>query len=265
MRIGVVGCGGRMGTTVLRHVLASVECELSGAVERKGSPVLGQDAGRLAGGEPVGVTVTDDPLPVFATADAVIDFAAPGGTAGLAILAAQGKTGYVVGTTGLDAAAEEALAKAARHAPIVRAPNMSLGVNLLLALVERAARALGEGFDIEIVEMHHRHKVDAPSGTALALGRAAAAGRDVALDERAVRSRDGLTGPRRPGDIGFATLRGGDVVGEHTVIFAGPSERLELSHRAASRDIFAAGALRAALWTHGKPPGLYGMADVLGL
>ncbi len=265
MRIGVAGCAGRMGLMVVRHVMAAPGCTLAGAIERPGSPALGQDAARLAGLEPAGVPVNDDPLPLFAGCDAVIDFSMPAAVPALAALAAQGKTGYVVGTTGLDAAAEAALDKAARHTAVVQAPNMSLGVNLLMALVERVAATLGEAFDIEIVEMHHRHKVDAPSGTALALGRAAAAGRGVALDDHAVRVRDGQTGPRRAGDIGFATLRGGDVVGDHTAIFAGPAERLELTHKAGSRDIFAAGALRAALWTHGKPPGRYGMKDVLGL
>jgi 4-hydroxy-tetrahydrodipicolinate reductase len=265
MRIGVVGCAGRMGTTVLRQVLASGDLTLAGAVEREGAPAVGGDVGPLAGGGPMGIAIGADPAPLFAEADAVIDFTTPDATTAFAALAAQGKTVHVVGTTGLGPAHEEALAMAARHTAIVRAPNMSLGVNLLLALVERVAAALDDGFDIEVVEMHHRHKVDAPSGTALALGRAAAAGRGVVFDEHAVLSREGRVEERRRGDIGFATLRGGDVVGEHTVLFAGPEERIELTHRAASRDIFARGALQAARWAHGRPPGLYGMRDVLGL
>ena len=265
MKIGIVGADGRMGRTLLATVLAAEGCELIGALALPDSPAQGADAGMLAGLDSCGVTVADDPVPLFADADAVIDFTAPKATVGYSALAAQGKTVHVIGTTGLDAGDEGALAKAARHTQIVYAPNMSMAVNLLFALVKKVAGALDEDFDIEIVEMHHKHKVDAPSGTALGLGRAAAEGRGVSLDETAVRSRDGHTGARRPGDIGFATLRGGDVVGDHSVIFAGPGERLELTHRGGGREIYARGALKAARWAQGKPPGLYGMTDVLGL
>lgn len=265
MRLGVVGCAGRMGQMVVREILSTEGAELVGAVDRPNSGFFGMDVGLSAGVGPAGVNVGDDPVPLFADADGVIDFTTPASTAGFATLAAQGKAVLVVGTTGLDPDHEEALAKAARHTPIVHAPNMSLGVNLLLALVERVAATVGEDYDIEIVEMHHRHKVDAPSGTALGLGQAAATGRGVALRDVADRGRDGITGARRPGTIGFASLRGGDVVGDHTVTFAGPGERIELTHRAGNRSIFAHGAVRAALWAHGQSPGLYSMRDVLGL
>lgn len=265
MKIGVVGCSGRMGQMLVREILATEDATLVGGTERPGSPAIGKDLGTLVGHEPIGVAISDDPVPLFAEADAVIDFTTPAATERHAALAAQGKTVHVVGTTGLTPAQEEALARAARHTAIVHAPNMSLGVNLLMALVEQVARALGPDFDIEILEMHHRHKVDAPSGTALGLGRAAARGRGVSLEAVSERVRDGQTGPRPAGAIGFAVLRGGDVVGDHTVVFAGAGERLELTHRAGDRQIFAKGALRAARWAHGKPPGLYTMRDVLGL
>ena len=209
--------------------------------------------------------VSDDPRALFATADVVVDFTLPASSVAHAELAGETGTALVIGTTGIDAAQEAAIAAAAAQAPILRAANMSLGVNLLLKLVEQTARALDLAFDIEVVEMHHRHKIDAPSGTALALGQAAAAGRAVNLESVAQRVRDGITGPRESGHIGFATLRGGDVAGEHTVVFAGESERLELTHKASNRVIFARGAVTAALWLSGKPPGLYGMGDVLGL
>lgn len=265
MRIGIVGADGRMGQMLLREVIGSDSCELIGAISQHDSPSEGVDAGMLAGLDPCGVRIGEDPVPLFADADAVIDFTVPEATVGYSTLAAQGKTVHVIGTTGLSAEHEEALHRAARHTQLVYAPNMSMAVNLLFAVTRQVAGILGEEFDIEIVEMHHRHKVDAPSGTALGLGRAAAEGRGVDLDERAARGRDGHTGERRPGDIGFAALRGGEVVGDHSVVFAGPGERLELTHKAAGREIYARGALRAALWAHGKPPGLYGMADVLGL
>ena len=265
MRIGIVGANGRMGRMLVREVIGAPDCELIGAISQHDSPAEGVDAGMLAGLDPCGVRIGEDPVPLFADADAVIDFTTPDATVGYAALAAQGKTVHVIGTTGLSADQEQALHRAARHTQIVYAPNMSMAVNLLFAVTRQVAGILGEEYDIEIVEMHHRHKVDAPSGTALGLGRAAAEGRGVALEDRSVHSRDGRTGPRRAGDIGFAALRGGEVVGDHSVIFAGPGERLELTHRAAGREIFARGALRAALWAHGRPPGLYGMADVLGL
>ncbi len=265
VNIAIVGAAGRMGQVLVRQVLATPGATLFGATDRPGSPALGKDAALLAGlDKPAGVLLTDDPVPLFAHADVVIDFTSPAATLEHAALAAQGKTAHIIGTTGLSADDEAALGRAARHAPIVYAANYSVGVTILSALVERVAGILDPDFDIEIVEMHHRHKVDAPSGTALALGRAAAAGRTVALDDVARRSRDGHTGARPVGEIGFATLRGGDVVGDHTVIFAGPGERVELTHKAASRDIFGRGAVRAALWAAGRKPGLYTMFDVLG-
>ncbi|MGQ9364864.1 4-hydroxy-tetrahydrodipicolinate reductase [Azospirillum sp. ST 5-10] len=265
MKIGVVGCGGRMGQMLVREILATPGCTLAGGTERVGGPLVGRDVAVIAGLEPAGVAAVDDAVPLFAEADAVIDFTTPEATERHAALAAQSQTVLVVGTTGLNPAQQESLARAATHTPIVQAPNMSVGVNLLFALVERVAGVLAEDYDIEIVEMHHRHKVDAPSGTALGLGRAAAAGRGVALDEVWQKVRDGHTGPRTPGAIGFATLRGGDVVGDHSVVFAAEGERIELTHKASSRQVFAKGAVRAALWANAKPSGLYSMRDVLGL
>ena len=265
LKIGIVGAAGRMGAMLVRQVQAlGADCRLIGATERAGSPALGKDAGELAGLGKLGVIVAADPVELFAKADAVIDFTAPAATVAHSALAAQGKTIHIIGTTGLEAAHDAEIAKAARHTAIVRAANFSVGVNLIQALTKRAASLLDEEFDIEIVEMHHRHKVDAPSGTALALGDAAAAGRNVSLKDVAVRARDGITGARQSGTIGFAALRGGDVVGDHTVIFAADGERVEIGHKASSRQIFARGALRAALWARGKPPGLYSMQDVLG-
>ncbi|MFM1814195.1 MAG: hypothetical protein RLZ98_890 [Pseudomonadota bacterium] len=265
MKIAVMGAAGRMGCTLIQTVDRTRGCRLGGAIERAGSPVIGKDAGELAGLAKLGVEVSDDPLAVIAGVDAILDFTAPAATVEFAGLAANARAIHVIGTTGLDADQERAIAAAARHATIIKAGNMSLGVNLLVAIARRVAKALDEDFDIEIVEMHHKHKVDAPSGTALMLGAAAAEGRGIDLGERSVRSRDGHTGPRRRGDIGFATLRGGSVVGDHTVIFAGEGERIEITHRASDRDIFARGAVKAALWGHGKGPGLFSMADVLGL
>ncbi|WP_091132160.1 4-hydroxy-tetrahydrodipicolinate reductase [Microvirga guangxiensis] len=265
MRLVVVGAAGRMGRMLIKAVAESGGCRLVGAIEREGSAVLGQDAGILAGLSPLGVSVTDDPLPVFAQADGVLDFTSPAATVAFAALSAQARIVHVIGTTGLQDDDFAKLEAAARHARIVQSGNMSLGVNLLAGLVRKVAATLDEDFDIEILEMHHRMKVDAPSGTALLLGEAAAEGREISLKERSVRSRDGHTGARSPGDIGFATLRGGSVVGEHSVIFAGQGERLELGHRAEDRSIFARGAVRAALWGFDKKPGYYTMADVLGL
>lgn len=265
MRLVVVGAEGRMGRMLVRAVAGTQGCALSGAIEREGSAALGQDAGTLAGLAPLGVAVTDDPLPAFAAAEGVLDFTTPSATTFFAELAAQARIVHVVGTTGLGEVELARLAAAARHARIVRSGNMSLGVNLLAGLVRKVAAALGEEFDIEILEMHHRAKVDAPSGTALLLGEAAAEGRGVALADTRVSTRDGHTGARRPGDIGFATLRGGSVVGDHSVLFAGPGERITLSHHAEDREIFARGAVRAALWAFDRKPGLYGMTDVLGL
>jgi 4-hydroxy-tetrahydrodipicolinate reductase len=265
LRLVVVGVAGRMGQTVVRTLTATPGFTLAAALERPGSDAIGKDAGVLAGLPPLGVAVSDDPLAAFLAADAVIDFTVPAASVAFAELAAQARIVHVAGTTGCSEAQEAAFAAAARHARIVRSGNMSLGVNLVAGLVRRAAAALGEAFDIEIVEMHHRMKVDAPSGTALLLGAAAAEGRGVSLDAKAVRGRDGLTGARQPGDIGFASLRGGTVVGDHMVTFAGAFERIEIGHRAEDRSIYARGALKAARWAFDKKPGLYSMADVLGL
>jgi 4-hydroxy-tetrahydrodipicolinate reductase len=211
------------------------------------------------------VPVTGDALAAVVAADGILDFTRPEASVELAGLAAQARIVHVIGTTGLTTAHMTKLSAAARHATLVQSGNMSLGVNVLAATVERVARALPASYDIEIVEMHHRMKVDAPSGTALLLGEAAARGRDVALAAVADRGRDGMTGARKPGAIGFAALRGGTVVGDHAVVFAGPGERIELTHRAETREIFAHGAVAAALWARGRKPGLYTMADVLGL
>jgi 4-hydroxy-tetrahydrodipicolinate reductase len=265
MKIAVLGAAGRMGQALTRAVVATPGCVLAAGLEAKGSPAVGRDVGEVAGLAPLGIAITDDPLPVFASVDGVLDFTQPAATVAFAALAAQARIVHVIGTTGLS---EDDLAKldaAARHATIIKAGNMSLGVNLLAGLTARVAQILDADFDIEIVEMHHRHKRDAPSGTSLMLGEAAARGRGVSLKDKAVRSRDGDIGPRQEGDIGFATIRGGDVVGEHRVIFAGPGERIELTHIATDRGIFARGAVKAALWGRGKEPGLYSMADVLGL
>ena len=265
MRLVVVGASGRMGRALIRAVTETDGAILAGAVERPGSPELGRDAGEIAGIDKLGVTLTDDALATFAHADGVLDFTSPVATVHFAELAAQARIVHVIGTTGCSAADDARFAAAARHAVLVKSGNMSLGVNLLAQLVREAARALGPEYDVEIVEMHHRMKVDAPSGTALMLGQAAAEGRRIPLSEHSVRSRDGNMGPRGLGDIGFATLRGGTVVGEHSVILAGPHERIELTHRAEDRSIFARGAVKAALWGMGRRPGLYSMADVLGL
>ena len=265
MRLVVVGAAGRMGQTLVRLIDERAGVTLSGALEAPGSPAMGLDAGAVAGCGPAGVTVTSDALELVVAADAIIDFSTPATSLMLAELAAQARIVHVIGTTGFAPEAADKLAAAGRHATIIKSGNMSLGVNLLAALARKAARALDEGFDVEIVEIHHRMKVDAPSGTALLLGEAVAEGRDVALEERAARGRDGLIGPRPRGAIGFASLRGGTIVGDHSVIFAGDGERIELTHRAEDRAIYARGALRAALWGRGRKPGLFSMADVIGL
>jgi 4-hydroxy-tetrahydrodipicolinate reductase len=263
MRLIVAGAAGRMGRALINLIAATDGVVLVGALERPQSEALGQDAGTIAGRGPLGVAISSDPLAAMVTADGILDFTTPRASLELAALAAQARIVHVIGTTGFSAEDESRIAAAAHHAVIVKSGNMSLGVNLLAALVEQAARALGPDYDVEIVEMHHRLKVDAPSGTALLLGEAAARGRGVTLAEKSVRGRDGVTGARENGAIGFASLRGGTVIGEHAVIFAGPGERLELTHKAEDRGIFARGALHAALWGRGKKPGLYTMADVL--
>jgi 4-hydroxy-tetrahydrodipicolinate reductase len=264
-KIGVVGAAGRMGQMLTREIAGAEGCLVAGGTERSGSPALGRDLGELAGLAPLGVSVGEDADALFRTADAVLDFTAPAPTLAHAKLAAKHRKIHVIGTTGVDKAGEAAIAEAAKSATIVFAPNMSLGVNLALQLVEQTAKALGPDWDIEILEMHHKHKVDAPSGTALGLGRAAAKGRGIVLEAASERGRDGLTGARKSGAIGFAALRGGDVVGEHRVIFAAEGERIEIAHVATNRVIYAKGAVRAALWARGKPAGLYGMKHVLGL
>ena len=266
MGLVVVGAAGRMGQTLIRTIAAMDGVRLAGAIERPGAPQIGRDAGEIAGAGACGIAISDDPLPVFARADGVLDFTSPAATVAFAGYAAQAGIVHVVGTTGCTPDDDARIAAAARHAAIVKSGNMSLGVNLLAVLVEQAARALDPtDFDIEVLEMHHRNKVDAPSGTALLLGAAAARGRDADLGREAVRVRDGHTGPRRSGSIGFATLRGGSVVGDHSVILAGTGERIVLSHHAEDRVIFARGAIKAALWARGRKPGLYSMRDVLGL
>ncbi|MFQ5437615.1 MAG: 4-hydroxy-tetrahydrodipicolinate reductase [Paracoccaceae bacterium] len=263
--IAITGASGRMGQMLIRTVNESDKATLCGVTERPGHDWIGKDLGTCMQAAPNGIIVSDDPLEVFARAKAVIDFTSPAATVGHAALAAQARLVHVIGTTGLSENDIDELRAAARHAVIVRAGNMSMGVNLLTRLAQKVAAALDEDFDIEIVEAHHRHKVDAPSGTALMLGEAAAAGRGVNLSVMSERGRDGMTGARKRGAIGFAAIRGGDVVGEHDVIFAGDGERIVLSHIATDRAIFARGALRAALWGLGQKPGAYDMMDVLGL
>lgn len=263
--IVVTGASGRMGQMLIKTITDGDQARLVGAVERAGHDWIGQDVGTAMGGQPLGVTVTDDPLEAFAQAQAVIDFTAPEATLEFAALAAQARCVHVIGTTGMSEEQIAALEPAARHAVIVRAGNMSLGVNLLVQLTQKVAAALDEDFDIEVIEAHHHHKVDAPSGTALMLGEAAAEGRGVNLADVSDRGRDGITGARKRGDIGFHAIRGGDIVGEHDVLFAAPGERIVLRHVATDRAIFARGALKAALWGQGKAPGQYDMVDVLGL
>jgi 4-hydroxy-tetrahydrodipicolinate reductase len=263
MGLVVVGAAGRMGRMLVKTIAETEGCTLAGAIEQPGSIAIGEDAGLLAGAGRASVAITDDAEAPFAQADGVLDFTAPTASVSFAELAAKTGLVHVVGTTGLGEQHLAKLREAAKRARIVRSGNMSMGVNLLAALARKVAATLGEDFDIEVLEMHHRMKVDAPAGTALLLGEAAAEGRAVALKERAVRARDGHTGQCRPGDIGFATLRGGTVVGEHSVIFAGPGERIELVHKAEDRALFARGAVRAALWARDQQPGYYTMADVL--
>lgn len=266
MGLVVVGAAGRMGQTLIRAIAAAEGVRLVGAVERQGAPQIGSDAGDLAGVGNLGVAITDDPLQAFAKAEGVLDFTVPAATVEFAGYAAQARIAHIIGTTGCSPEDDAKIAAAARHATIMKSGNMSLGVNLLAVLVEQAAKALeAADWDIEVLEMHHRQKIDAPSGTALLLGEAAARGRAVALAETSVRARDGITGARKPGTIGFASLRGGSVIGEHEVIFAGSGERLVLAHHAEDRTLFAQGAVRAALWARDKKPGLYSMRDVLGL
>ena len=265
MRLVVVGASGRMGQSLIRAIAETKGCVLTGAIEREGHTQFGKDAGTLAGADPAGVPLSWDAPAAFAKADGVLDFTTPAATVGFAALAAQARLVHVIGTTGLSVEDMAKIEASARQSVVIRSGNMSLGINLLAGLVRQAAAALGPSFDVEIVEMHHRHKVDAPSGTALLLGEAVAKGRGIELAEHSVTGRHGITGARREGDIGFVAMRGGSVTGDHTVVFAGPRERLTFSHHAEDRSLFAAGALRAVLWGQGKKPGLYSMADVLGL
>ncbi len=263
--IVVTGASGRMGQMLVKLITGSDRAKLVGCVERQGHPWIGRDVGTAMGGAEIGVLVTDDPLEAFVKAQAVVDFTAPAATVEFAALAAQARAVHVVGTTGLAAEHHRKLDLAAHHAVIIQAGNMSLGVNLLTRLTQKVAQALDADWDLEIVEAHHRMKVDAPSGTALMLGQAAASGRQVRLEDVRIAGRDGITGARAQGTIGFSSIRGGDIVGEHEVIFAADGERIVLRHVATDRQIFARGALRAALWGQGQKPGRYDMMDVLGL
>src|SRR6185436_5088737 len=265
MRLIVAGAGGRMGRTLVKAVAETKGLVLAGAIEGPGSAVIGRDSGELAGLGKNGIAVTADPAPLMKNADGLIDFTIPAATVALVELTARTGLVHIIGTTGLSGENEKLIAEAANKAVIVKSGNFSMGVNLIAALTKRVAKTLDDSFDIEIFEMHHNKKIDAPSGTALMFGRAAAEGRGIDLATHSARGRDGETGARKAGDIGFASLRGGTVVGEHSVIFAGSAERIELVPRAADRMIFARGALHAAAWARGQKPGLYSMADVLGL
>jgi len=265
MRLIVAGAGGRMGRALTRVISETPGAVLAGALEAPGSELLGKDAAVLAGLPANGVLLSADLWSMSAKADGILDFTVPGATIANVAIAAERGLVHVIGTTGLSSSDHAVIKSVTSRAIVVQSGNMSLGVNLLAALVKRVAASLDESFDIEILEMHHRAKIDAPSGTGLMLGEAAAAGRKIALDQHSARGRDGITGARTAGDIGFASLRGGTVTGDHSVIFAGPMERIELTHRAEDRTMFAQGAVKAALWARQRKPGLYSMADVLGL
>jgi 4-hydroxy-tetrahydrodipicolinate reductase len=263
-RVAIAGASGRMGRMLIEAVLAADDCVLTAALDRPDSPALGQDAAAFLG-QRSGVAIGADIDAALAASDVLIDFTRPQGTMAHVAAAVHHGTALVIGTTGFDPAQKAAIAEAAQHVPIVLAPNMSVGVNVTLKLLEMAARALSTGYDIEIVEAHHRHKVDAPSGTALQMGEVIAAALGRNLQDCAVYQRVGHTGEREPGTIGFATVRGGDVVGDHTVMFLGTGERIEISHKSSSRATYAQGSLRAVRFLAQQPPGLYDMADVLGL
>ena len=261
----ITGASGRMGQMLVNEVQASEGLRLVGALERAGHDWVGQDIGVAMGGSAVGVIVTDDALEAIAPAQIIIDFTTPAATLAHAELAAQARAVHVIGTTGMTEDDIARIEAAARHATVIRAGNMSLGVNLLVQLTQQVAAALDADYDIEIIEAHHKHKVDAPSGTALMLGEAAAAGRGVDLADVSDRGRDGITGARKAGDIGFTAIRGGDIIGEHDVMFSTEGEKIVLRHQATDRRLFAKGAIKAALWGVGKGPGSYDMLDVLGL
>ena len=265
MRLIVAGAGGRMGRALTRVIAETQGAVVTGALEAPGSDLLGKDAGMLAGLPENGVKLSADLWSLTKEADGILDFTVPGATIANVAIAAERRLVHVIGTTGLSESDDAVIKSVTSRAVVVKSGNMSLGINLLAALVKRVAQSLDEDFDIEILEMHHKAKIDAPSGTALLLGEAAAAGRGITLGERSARGRDGITGARKAGDIGFASLRGGTVTGDHSVIFAGAMERIELTHRAEDRTMFAQGAIKAALWARDKKPGLYSMADVLGL
>jgi 4-hydroxy-tetrahydrodipicolinate reductase len=265
MRLIVAGAGGRMGRALVRVISETPGAVLAGALEAPGSELLGKDSGVLAGLPANDVKLSADLWELSANADGIVDFTIPAASIANVAIAAQRKLVHIIGTTGLSASDMAVIKSVTSRATVVQSGNMSLGVNLLAAVVKRVAQSLDESFDIEILEMHHKAKIDAPSGTAFLLGEAAAAGRGIDLHARSVRGRDGLTGARTPGDIGFAALRGGTVTGDHSVIFAGPMERIELTHRAEDRTMFAQGAVKAALWARDKTPGFYTMTDVLGL
>ena len=264
LKIAVAGASGRMGKMLVEAIAAAADMRLSGALDVAASSALGQDAGAFLG-RPAGVAVTSDLATALAGARCLIDFTRPEGTLAHLAYCAEHGIAMVIGTTGFDDAGKAAISKAAEHTAIVFAPNMSVGVNVTLKLLEMAAKSFAEGYDIEIIEAHHRHKVDAPSGTALKMGEviADALGRD--LKQCAVYGREGVTGERDPSTIGFATIRGGDIVGDHTVLFAGDGERIEISHKSSSRVTYAHGALRAARFLADKTTGLYDMQDVLAL
>lgn len=265
LKVVIAGCSGRMGHALLTSVFADTELVLHGALDRAGdNPGLGRDAGEQLG-KNTGVKVTSDVHAALQGADVLVDFTRPEASMQYLQACQQAKVAMVIGTTGFSESEKQAIADASKNIPIVFAPNMSVGVTLLINLVEQAAKVLSEGYDIEVVEMHHRHKVDAPSGTALRLGEAAALGLGQDLKDCAIYAREGVTGEREAGKIGFATLRGGDVVGDHTVVFAGIGERVELTHKASSRATFAVGALRASKFLADKSHGLFDMQDVLGL
>ncbi len=266
MKIIITGASGRMGKANINNVILSDNVQLFGAVDKSGTKEIGKDAAIVAGLPPIGVKISDNIEPLLGGAEAIIDFSTPDASVKFAKLAAKNKLIHIIGTTGFSDKQEEEIKLAAKNgAIIVKSGNMSLGINLLVSLVKKTAAILGDDFDVEIVEMHHNKKIDAPSGTALMLGQAAANGRKINLEKNSIKSREGIIGARKRGDIGFATLRGGSVIGEHNVIFAGPSERIELSHKAENRSLFANGAIRAALWAKGKKNGLYSMEDVLAL
>ena len=265
LRIAVLGAAGRMGRAVLSCVFEADDLALAGAVIEPSDRLLGRDAAELVGMDAVGVPLTDERKQALHSAQAAIDFTLPSATEANLKACIESGTALVIGTTGLEDRQRKAMEKAASEIPIVYARNMSVGVNVFMDLVGRTARALGDGYDVEIIEAHHRYKVDAPSGTALAIAERIAEAKGRKLDELAVYGRHGRTGPRVPGTIGFAVVRGGNVVGEHTVRFIGEEEQVEFTHEAADRKTFARGALRAARWAAGRAPGLYSMADVLGL